>query len=155
MLHRTHPARSALLALLAVTAIASLGPAHAQRDNERFVDAAKVLELFTIDESSERLLALCRLMVGREWNGTLAMAVRLSRSAPEAHPQMLVPPQTPGGGSREQAPYVSRRLLRHMVERNEPVIASNSYPTPVLGCPIVSRAVWMMPTSAEQTAEMM
>jgi serine phosphatase RsbU (regulator of sigma subunit) len=82
-------------------------------------------ELFTIEESSERLLALCRLMVGREWNGTVAMAVRVNRSAPEAHPQMLVPPQTPGGGSREQAPYVSRRLLRHMAERNEPVIASN------------------------------
>jgi lipid-binding SYLF domain-containing protein len=49
-MHRTHPVRSALLVLLAALSVVSLG-AHAQRnDNERFVDAAKVLELFTIDE---------------------------------------------------------------------------------------------------------
>lgn len=48
-MHRIHSARSALLVLL--VAAASLGAAHAQRnDNERFVDAAKVLELFTTDE---------------------------------------------------------------------------------------------------------
>src|SRR5688572_4483496 len=49
-MHRTHPARSALLVLLAAFGVAALGPAQAQRDNERFVDAAKVLELFTTDE---------------------------------------------------------------------------------------------------------
>jgi lipid-binding SYLF domain-containing protein len=50
-MHRTHPARSALLVLLAALGVASLGPAQAQRnDNERFVNAAKVLELFTTDE---------------------------------------------------------------------------------------------------------
>ncbi len=50
-MHRTHPVRSALLVLLAALGVISLGTAHAQRnDNERFVDSAKVLELFTIDE---------------------------------------------------------------------------------------------------------
>ena len=50
-MHRTHPVRSALLVLLAALGVMSLDAAHAQRnDNERFVDAAKVLELFTIDE---------------------------------------------------------------------------------------------------------
>ena len=49
---RTIPfARSALLTTLAAVAVALLGSAHAQRnDNQRFVDAAKVLELFTTDE---------------------------------------------------------------------------------------------------------
>ena len=44
-------ARSALLTTLAAAAVALLGPAEAQRnDNQRFVEAAKVLELFTTDE---------------------------------------------------------------------------------------------------------
>ena len=49
-MHRTHPARSALLVLLAALGVISSGNAHAQRDNDRFVDSAKVLELFTTDE---------------------------------------------------------------------------------------------------------
>ena len=44
-------ARSALLAPLAVVGVLLLSPAAAQRDeSERFVDSAKVLELFTTDE---------------------------------------------------------------------------------------------------------
>lgn len=44
-------ARSALLTTLAAVAVALLGSADAQRnDNQRFVEAAKVLELFTTDE---------------------------------------------------------------------------------------------------------
>lgn len=44
-------ARSALLASLAIAGVLLLGPAAAQRNEaERFVDAAKVLELFTIDQ---------------------------------------------------------------------------------------------------------
>jgi lipid-binding SYLF domain-containing protein len=47
----TQSARSALLASVAALGVLSLGSASAQRnDNERFVDAAKVLELFTTDE---------------------------------------------------------------------------------------------------------
>jgi lipid-binding SYLF domain-containing protein len=49
-MHRTHPARTAVLVLLAALGLVSLEDAQAQRDNERFVDAAKVLELFTTDE---------------------------------------------------------------------------------------------------------
>ena len=45
------PARSVLLTILAAAAVFLLGPAEAQRgDNQRFVDAAKVLELFTTDD---------------------------------------------------------------------------------------------------------
>jgi lipid-binding SYLF domain-containing protein len=48
---RQHPSgRSALLTSLAVLGVLLLGPAAAQRDNERFVDAAKALELFTTDD---------------------------------------------------------------------------------------------------------
>ena len=43
-------ARSALLASIAILGVLLLGPASAQRDNERFVDAARALELFTTDE---------------------------------------------------------------------------------------------------------
>ena len=49
-MHRTHPARSALLVLLAALGVVSVRVAHAQRDHDRFVDSAKVLELFTTDE---------------------------------------------------------------------------------------------------------
>ena len=88
-------------------------------------------ELFTTEEPSQRLVALCRLMVGRDFNGTVAMAVRLHNAQPDAHPQMLVPPQSPGGAAHDpKAPYISRRLLRHMCAKNEPVIASNFSATP-------------------------
>ena len=42
--------RSALLTLLALLGTIPLGPAAAQRDIEKFVDAAKVLELFTTND---------------------------------------------------------------------------------------------------------
>jgi lipid-binding SYLF domain-containing protein len=42
--------RSALLAFVAAASVLLIQPAVAQRDNERFVDAAKALELFTTDE---------------------------------------------------------------------------------------------------------
>jgi lipid-binding SYLF domain-containing protein len=42
--------RSALLTTLAALAVLTLAPVEAQRDSARFVDAAKVLELFTTDE---------------------------------------------------------------------------------------------------------
>ena len=43
-------ARSALLAFVAAAAVLSAAPTAAQRDRDRFVDAAQVLELFTTDE---------------------------------------------------------------------------------------------------------
>jgi lipid-binding SYLF domain-containing protein len=47
----TQPVRTALLASIAALGVLSLTSANAQRnDTERFVDAAKVLELFTTDE---------------------------------------------------------------------------------------------------------
>ena len=42
--------RSALLASVAALFVVLLAPAQAQRDADKFVDAAKVLELFTTDE---------------------------------------------------------------------------------------------------------
>jgi lipid-binding SYLF domain-containing protein len=50
-MHSTPSARSLLSLVLATLTVLSLEVAHAQRgDNERFVEAAKVLELFTTDE---------------------------------------------------------------------------------------------------------
>ncbi|HET7609966.1 MAG TPA: hypothetical protein VFL84_14890, partial [Gammaproteobacteria bacterium] len=42
--------RSALLTSAAALFVLTLVPAEAQRDTDRFVDAAKVLELFTTDD---------------------------------------------------------------------------------------------------------
>jgi lipid-binding SYLF domain-containing protein len=50
IMRKISSARSALLTLLAVLGTLPLGPAAAQRDNEKFVDAAKVLELFTTND---------------------------------------------------------------------------------------------------------
>jgi lipid-binding SYLF domain-containing protein len=46
----TRSARFTLLTSVAALCVLLLGPVQAQRDTERFVDAAKVLELFTTDE---------------------------------------------------------------------------------------------------------
>jgi len=50
-MHTIRSVRYALLTSIAVLCSLSLAPAEAQRDTDRFVDAAKVLELFTTDEA--------------------------------------------------------------------------------------------------------
>jgi len=49
-MHIIRSARRTLLTSVAALFVLLLAPAEAQRDTERFVDAAKVLELFTTDE---------------------------------------------------------------------------------------------------------
>jgi lipid-binding SYLF domain-containing protein len=49
-MHTIRSVRSALLTSIAALFVLTLAPVEAQRDTARFVDAAKVLELFTTDE---------------------------------------------------------------------------------------------------------
>jgi len=51
-MHTIRSVRSALLTSFAAFFVLALAPAAAQRDADRFVDAAKALELFTTDEAN-------------------------------------------------------------------------------------------------------
>ena len=82
-------------------------------------------ELLGLTEPDQRLAALCGLMVRPEFHGRTAMALRASKDAASEAPRALCAPQS-AAGERGREPYISRSLLRTMLRRNEPVLASNS-----------------------------
>ena len=85
-------------------------------------------QLLALEEPARRLVELCKLMVRPEFHGKLALALRASKEALTEAPKPLCEPQLPaaGGGGPAVVPYVSRTLVRTLLARNEPVLASNS-----------------------------
>ncbi|HUU43717.1 MAG TPA: FHA domain-containing protein, partial [Planctomycetota bacterium] len=87
-------------------------------------------DLLGRESPRERLVALCRLMVGGEFQGRTALAMRVLRDRPDAAPQMLCEPQYAAEGERE-TPYISRGVLARLRRSAEPVLAGNAAPGPV------------------------
>jgi sigma-B regulation protein RsbU (phosphoserine phosphatase) len=84
--------------------------------------------LLKIDDPTERLRALCKLMVKEEFHGDCALVMRISKQKGTQHaghaPRILVPAETTPryrGGS----PYISRTMLRALALKEEPILASN------------------------------
>jgi sigma-B regulation protein RsbU (phosphoserine phosphatase) len=84
--------------------------------------------LLEIEDARQRLDAVCRLMVGGEFGGRWAAAMRVQKET--ATPHFLCEPairmDRPGG-----VPHVSKGLLRAVCKRGEPVMASNQAAGPV------------------------
>jgi len=85
-------------------------------------------QLLALDDPAKRLVALCALMVRPEFHGRSALALRASKESFTEPPKPLCEPQLPaaGGGDQPLAPYISKTLIRTLLARNEPVLASNS-----------------------------
>src|SRR5205809_2542695 len=84
--------------------------------------------LLKIDDPTERLRALCKLLVREEFHGDCAMVLRVTKpkgtnETPLA-PRILIPPET-SPRWRQGAPYISRTMLRALAQKEEPILASN------------------------------
>ena len=70
-------------------------------------------------------MALCKLMVRSEFHGKSALTLRASKESFTEPPKPLCDPQIVPGDDMG-SPYISKTLLRTLLARNEPVLASNS-----------------------------
>ena len=82
-------------------------------------------QLLLLESPAERLKALCRLMVRPEFHGRSALVLRASKESFTEAPVPLCDPQS-APGDETLSPYISKTLLRMLLARNEPVLASNS-----------------------------
>lgn len=84
--------------------------------------------LIKVDDPTERLRALCKLMVRDEFHGDCAMVLRVTKAKGATHaghaPRILVPPEN-SSRWRQGAPYISRTMLRALAQKEEPILASN------------------------------
>jgi serine phosphatase RsbU (regulator of sigma subunit)/pSer/pThr/pTyr-binding forkhead associated (FHA) protein len=77
------------------------------------------------EDERERMRLLCSLLVSGDFHGFSAMVLRLRKDEPEHPAQILCGPE-PEGGRGEGQCYVSRSLLRKVLQTGEPVLAGNS-----------------------------
>jgi len=78
--------------------------------------------LLNVEEPSERLDALCQLMVRSDFRASLAVALRIK----DGVPTMLSRPHRPGlHAQSDEQPYISRRVLSKLSDTREPVLAGN------------------------------
>jgi serine phosphatase RsbU (regulator of sigma subunit) len=97
------------------------------------IDAAhlKILTRFSSTllktaENDQRLAQLCELMVGKDFRGNQALAMRLSRDGDgQQQPTMLCEPVSGKNWRSGESPYISRTMVRTVLESGEPVVASN------------------------------
>lgn len=82
-------------------------------------------ELMGLENPGQRLSALCRLMVRAEFHGRSALALRASKESFTEAAKPLCDPQA-APGNETLSPYISRTLVRTLLARNEPVLASNA-----------------------------
>jgi phosphoserine phosphatase RsbU/P len=82
-------------------------------------------QLMHTADAHERLALLCRTIVRTDFNGCTAMALRLDKRRPDDPLEMLAPPQSVKGWP-EEANYVSRNLVRALVNTHAPVLASST-----------------------------
>jgi serine phosphatase RsbU (regulator of sigma subunit)/pSer/pThr/pTyr-binding forkhead associated (FHA) protein len=83
-----------------------------------------------MQDASERLGELCRLMVRRVFHGSSAVALRLARGEDEdAPPEVLFAPQM-RSGIEDPLPYISRSLLRVVRQSESPALAAHESTDP-------------------------
>ena len=83
--------------------------------------------LLKIADPTERLRALCKLMVKDEFHGDCAMVIRITKpkgTQLAGHaPRILVPAES--SPRYRGSPYISRTMLRALALKEEPILASN------------------------------
>lgn len=77
--------------------------------------------LINVEDPQERLAQLCHLMIGKEFHGSLAVALRIRKGTPT----MLSRPFRPSSHQTDGNPYISRRVISKLQETREPVLAGN------------------------------
>ena len=77
--------------------------------------------LLEVEDPVDRVDALCELIIGNEFCGTLAVVMRIKST----RTTMLSRPHRPGRQLAEGRPYISRRVLDMLRETHEAVLATN------------------------------
>jgi len=80
--------------------------------------------LIEVESADQRLRLLCDLMVSADFRGQWAAVLRLRKDAPDEPPRMLCEPAV-GPDLEDLRPHISRSLMRAIVQRGEPLLASN------------------------------
>lgn len=78
--------------------------------------------LLSLEDPSERLASLCELAVSTDFHGVTAMGLRARPGEPT---QVMSGPHRPPHVPKDEPPYVSRGVLRQVIETGEPALASN------------------------------
>jgi serine phosphatase RsbU (regulator of sigma subunit)/pSer/pThr/pTyr-binding forkhead associated (FHA) protein len=82
--------------------------------------------LLQTEDDDQRLKQLCELMVGKDFRGNQALAMRLARDSDgQQQPDMLCEPVSGKNWRSDESPYISRTMVRTVLESGEPVVASN------------------------------
>jgi serine phosphatase RsbU (regulator of sigma subunit) len=82
-------------------------------------------KLLETADPADRARALCRMMVSPQFHGESSLLLRVQADAPDDPPQTLCEAQCRDGPCGDGPPYVSRTLLRAVLDRGEPALASN------------------------------
>jgi serine phosphatase RsbU (regulator of sigma subunit) len=80
--------------------------------------------LIEVESADQRLRLLCDLMVSADFRGQWVAVLRLRKDAPDEPPRMLCEPAV-GPDLEDRRPHISRGLLRAVLARGEPLLASN------------------------------
>lgn len=83
-------------------------------------------DLLATPDPAERLLKLARILISKLYHGIAAVSFDLDISAPDAPPTPLTEPQYAHNWRSDEEPYISRTLLRGVIEHQSPVIATNT-----------------------------
>jgi serine phosphatase RsbU (regulator of sigma subunit)/pSer/pThr/pTyr-binding forkhead associated (FHA) protein len=82
-------------------------------------------QLLQTEDADERLLSLCRLLISPEFHGNTAVAFRVNNDKANPNPQPLCAPQSSKNWRAGELPYISKTILRSVLEARSPVCASN------------------------------
>jgi serine phosphatase RsbU (regulator of sigma subunit)/pSer/pThr/pTyr-binding forkhead associated (FHA) protein len=78
-------------------------------------------KLLGLEDAGERMQALCELLVSSDFHGRQALVARVV----EGEPTRVVAGPTRPAGTGEEAPYVSRSVLKRVVDTKQAVLGSN------------------------------
>jgi hypothetical protein len=83
-------------------------------------------DLLTTPAPNDRLLKLARILISKLYHGIAAVTINLDITAPDEPPVPLIEPQYAHNWRSDEEPYISRTLLRGVIEHQTPVIATNT-----------------------------
>ncbi len=83
-------------------------------------------DLLTTPTHQDRLLKLARILISKLYHGISAITFELDINDPDMPPIPLIEPQYAHNWRSDEIPYISRTLLRGVIEHQSPVIATNT-----------------------------
>ncbi len=110
----------------AVSALRQVEPAHVATEHlAKLADFGRML--ISTEQSQQRLIDLCRLVIGENFHGQCALVLRLEKDQDPRQAQVISPAQhrVDGDGS---SPHISRTLLRAVLREGEAMMATNTQP---------------------------